>query len=69
MALPMAIWSSRTALGSLARRWGLFLTPEELSPPPVLRAFQRAMAGPLAPARPHAALTGLHLAPSSADGD
>lgn len=69
MALPMAIWSSRTALGGLARRWGLFLTPEELSPPPVLRAFQRAMAGPLAPGRPQAALTGLHLAPSSADGD
>ena len=69
MALPMAIWSSRTALGGLARRWGLFLTPEELSPPPVLRAFQRAMAGPLAPGRPQAALAGLHLAPSSADGD
>lgn len=69
MALPMAIWSSRTALGGLARRWGLFLTPEEVSPPPVLRAFQRAMAGPLAPGRPQAALTGLHLAPSSADGD
>ena len=69
MALPLAIWSSRTALGGLTRRWGLFLTPEELSPPPILRAFQRAMAGPLAPGRSHAALTGLHLAPSSADGD
>ncbi len=69
MALPMAIWSSRTALGGLARRWGLFLTPEELAPPPVLRAFQRAMAGPLVPGRPHAALNGLQLAPSSADGD
>ena len=69
MALPMAIWSSRTALGGLARRWGLFLTPEEVSPPPVLRAFQRAMAGPLVPGRPQAALAGLHLAPSSADGD
>ena len=69
MALPLAIWSSRTVLGGLARRWGLFLTPEELSPPPVLRAFQRAMAGPLVPGRSHAALTGLQLAPSSADGD
>ena len=69
MALPMAIWSSRTTLGGLARRWGLFLTPEEVAPPPVLRAFQRAMAGPLVPGRPQAALTGLHLAPSNADGD
>ncbi len=69
MALPMAIWSSRTALGGLARRWGLFLTPEELAPPVILRAFQRAMAGPLVAERSRAALTGLHLASSGADGD
>jgi membrane glycosyltransferase len=69
MALPMAIWSSRTALGGLARRWGLFLTPEELSPPPILRAFQRAMAGPLVAKRPHSVLIGLQLASSSVDGD
>ena len=68
-ALPLAIWSSRTALGGLARRWGLFLIPEELSPPPILRAYGRAMAGPLVPERSHAVLTGLQLAPSSADGD
>lgn len=69
LALPMAIWSSRTALGGLARRWGLFLTPEELSPAPILRAFRRAMAGPLVAERPHSALTALHLASSSVDGD
>ena len=68
-ALPITIWSSRTTLGGLARRWGLFVIPEESSPSPILRALQRAMAGPLAPGRPQAALTGLHLAPRGADGD
>jgi len=69
LALPTAILSSRTGLGSLARRLGLFLTPEELSPTPVLRAFQRAMAGPLVTERPHAPMSGLQLASSTADGD
>ena len=69
MALPMAILSSRTTLGGLARRLGLFVTPEELTPAPVLRAYSRAMAGRLVADRPHAALTGLQLLPSSADGD
>lgn len=69
LALPMAIWSSRTGFGGLARRWGLFLTPEERSPAPILRAFQRAMAGPLVAERPHASLTALQLASSSVDGD
>ncbi len=68
-ALPMAIWSSRTTLGGLARRLGLFLTPEELAPAPILRAYRRAMAGSLVAERPHPALVGLQLAPSSADGD
>jgi len=69
VALPMAIWSSRTALGGLARRLGLFMTPEEQSPAPILRAFRRAMAGPLVKERAHSTLAGLQLAPSSVDGD
>ncbi len=69
LALPMAIWSSRTGLGGLARRWGLFLTPEELSPAPVLRAFQRAMAGPLVAERSYPVVPALQLASSGADGD
>ncbi len=69
LSLPMAILSSRTGLGSLARRLGLFLTPEELSPTPILRAFQRAMAGRLVTERPHSSMTGLQLASSTADGD
>jgi membrane glycosyltransferase len=69
LALPAATLSSRTTLGSLGRRMGLFLTPEELSPASILRAYSRAMAGPLVAERPHPAISGLKLAPSSADGD
>lgn len=69
LALPMAIWSSRTGLGGLARRWGLFLTPEERSPAPILRAYQRAIAGPLVAECPHLPLTALQLASSSVEGD
>jgi membrane glycosyltransferase len=45
VATPFAVWSSRTSLGILAQRLGLFLTEDEVSPHPVLRAYQRAMAG------------------------
>ena len=37
LAVPLSAWSSRTGLGELTRRLGLFLTPEELNPPPVLQ--------------------------------
>jgi membrane glycosyltransferase len=40
LSIPLSIGSSRAASGRLARRWGLFLIPEELSAPPLLRAFQ-----------------------------
>jgi membrane glycosyltransferase len=43
LAVPAAVWSSRTSLGQGARRAGLFLTVDETSPSPVLRALQRAM--------------------------
>ena len=42
-AWPMAVLSSRVSLGALARRYGLLLIPEEVAPPPVMRAYQRAM--------------------------
>ena len=70
-AIPAAILSSRTTLGRLARRWGLFLTPEEHAPSAVLRAYNRAMAGPgipVAPAR-HRPAPALQLAPTTGDGD
>ena len=66
-AIPAVILSSRTTWGAAARRWGLFLTPEEAAPSPILRAHARAMAPSPLPARPRPALTSLQLAP--ADGD
>ena len=50
-AWPLTVWSSRTSWGALARRWGLLLTPEEAAPPPVVRAYARAMLSPVAPGR------------------
>lgn len=43
LAVPAAVLSSRTALGQTARRLGLFLTPEESAPPPLLRAHARLL--------------------------
>ena len=40
---PMTVWSSRTSLGRLARRWRLLLTPEEVAPPSIVRLTQRAL--------------------------
>ena len=69
--IPAAILSSRTTLGQLTRRWGLFLTPEEAAPSAVLRAYRRTMLGHSVPppARPRAPAVPLHLAPTAADGD
>ncbi len=36
IAAPVTCIGSRVSAGRTARRWGLFLTPEELAPPPVL---------------------------------
>ncbi len=41
--VPAVVASSRTGLGAGARAAGLFLTPEEIEPPRVLRAYARAM--------------------------
>jgi membrane glycosyltransferase len=35
-------WTSRTSAGRTARRWGLFLIPEETAPPRELMALHRA---------------------------
>ncbi len=43
LSVPAVICSSRTTLGERARRLGLFRTPEETSPAPILRHYQRAM--------------------------
>ena len=38
----LTAWTSRTSAGRIARRWGLFLTPEETTPPWELRALRGA---------------------------
>jgi len=38
--IPLTVWTSRSRAGQRARRWGLFLVPEETEPPPELRALQ-----------------------------
>jgi membrane glycosyltransferase len=43
LAAPFAAWTSHLGIGLAARRWGLFLTEDEVAPSPILRAFTRAM--------------------------
>ena len=43
VSIPLTVWTARTALGAWTARHGLFLLPEESSPPPVLsRALELA---------------------------
>jgi membrane glycosyltransferase len=44
LAIPLSAFSSRTSWGQCARQHGLFLTPEELEPPDLLRRFERELA-------------------------
>lgn len=66
--LPLAVVSSRTSIGALARRWRLLLIPEELAPPPILRACQRSLPLPVVPERAPSAPR-LGLVPQPAEGD
>jgi membrane glycosyltransferase len=38
--IPLTVWTSRARPGRVARRWGLFLVPEETEPPCELRPLQ-----------------------------
>lgn len=38
-SIPLSMWSSKVGPGRLARRWGLFVTPDESDPPTLLRRF------------------------------
>ncbi len=49
LAIPFAVWTSYRMLGLAARRWGLFLTEDEVAPSPVLRSFNRAVASRFVP--------------------
>ena len=39
--IPLTVVTSRSSTGRVARRWGLFLVPEETDPPPELRPLQQ----------------------------
>jgi membrane glycosyltransferase len=40
ISIPVSVLSSRVSLGRALRRWGLFLIPEEVSPPSIIRYLQ-----------------------------
>ena len=44
LSVPLSVWSSRTGPGQRARKRGLFVTPEELLPPPELVEVARDVA-------------------------
>jgi membrane glycosyltransferase len=44
VSIPLSVLTSRSLLGEHARRLGLFLTPEETSPPPELDSLRARMA-------------------------
>ena len=46
VAIPVSVWISRVGPGIRARSLGLFLTPEEIEPPPLLRLFSEACRAP-----------------------
>lgn len=46
LAVPVSVLSSQVGAGRAARRLGLFLTPEEIEPPPELRALREQQASP-----------------------
>jgi membrane glycosyltransferase len=43
-SIPLSVWTSRARLGARARSFGLFLTPEEVSPPSELDTLRVRMA-------------------------
>jgi membrane glycosyltransferase len=52
LTIPISVWSSRVSLGERARKAGLFLTPEEAEPPPILLSWESGLE--LAATRPWA---------------
>jgi membrane glycosyltransferase len=44
LSIPASVLTSRATLGDRARRYGLFVTPEETAPPPELAALRARMA-------------------------
>jgi membrane glycosyltransferase len=44
LSVPLSVYSSRIAAGSALHRWRLFLIPEEVDPPDVIRELQTSIA-------------------------
>lgn len=68
LSIPLSVFTSRSSWGAWARSMGLFLTPEETSPPPELdtlrvRMASMAGAGQMAPRLPDSGLTEIVLDP------
>jgi membrane glycosyltransferase len=67
-SIPLSVFTSRRSLGARARKLGLFLTPEEIMPPPELVALRANMkvhdlTEDTSPRRPHAGLAEAVLDP------
>jgi membrane glycosyltransferase len=43
LSIPISAWTSKVSAGQWARRHGLFLTPEEVRPPAILKFFHQAV--------------------------
>ncbi len=68
LSIPLSVFTSRRSLGARARKLGLFLTPEEIAPPPELVALRanmkvHEMTEDTSPRRPHAGLAEAGLDP------
>jgi membrane glycosyltransferase len=68
LSIPLSVFTSRRSLGARARKLGLFLTPEEIAPPPELVALRANMkvheiTEDTSPQRPHAGLAEAVLDP------
>ncbi len=48
LSIPLSVFASRTRVGTRARRWKLFLTPEETAPPTEIRELERELSAALA---------------------
>jgi membrane glycosyltransferase len=46
LSVPLSVYASRVSIGDRARRWGLFLIPEETAPPVELCEMHRRLEGP-----------------------
>jgi membrane glycosyltransferase len=44
LSAPLSVWSGRADIGRMFRKYGLFLIPEEIKPPPELKSLKAYLA-------------------------